>query len=235
MPKLFGNGAPRDREIRPGAEGSTTRRGANDGSSRASLHSRVQDAIRQLSQVIGGLDSALEKFRKRDETLFKMMVSSIQERDNARATILANEIAEVRKYTRMVMGSRLVLEQMILRLNTIGQLGEVISALSPATTLIGSLREGLHGLLPEAEERMGEISGLLGEILMDAKTSGQVTSMEVPQQSVRSQDASDEADRLLVEAAALAEASMEEREEDEEGLQGASGHDPESEMDMEPA
>jgi len=206
---------------------------------KGSMSARVQEAMRELVTVIGSLDSARARFEKRDELLFGMMVTSVQQRDNARATILANELAEVRKYARMIAGSRLALEQMVVRLNTIGQLGDVVSALEPATVLIGSLRQGLRELMPETEGRMGEISGLLNEILALATSGADGSTQSQP--NLAPVAVGEDAERLLSEAAALADSRMitkkksKEFTEDEEPLPEVPENLPGSEMDMEPA
>ena len=165
------------------------------------LKPRLDQANRQIQAVVGRLDATMAKLRDKDANLFNKIVSSVQKHDSARASIYANELAELRKTNRMVTQSRLALEQIMLRLNTITEMGDIVTILAPATSVVGSLRQSLTGLMPEAENGMGEISSMLSGILVDAgSVSGSSLNFEV---------ANEEAERVLSEAAAVAESRME--------------------------
>lgn len=117
--------------------------------------------------------------------------------------MLANELSEIRKMSKMVTQAKLALEQITLRLGTIKEMGDIADTLSPAMGVLKSVRSGLEGLVPEAESEMSEISELLSGILVDA---GQVSST-----SINFEVANEEADKVLAEAGAIAEKSIQEK------------------------
>ncbi|MGA2663859.1 MAG: Snf7 family protein [Nitrososphaerales archaeon] len=164
------------------------------------LKPRLDQATRQIQGVMAKLDATIFKLRERDAFLFSRIVSSVQKRDSQRASMFANELAELRKMSKMVTQSKLALEQIVLRLNTVTELGDVVLTLAPATSIVRNLREGLSGVMPEAEGEMSEISGLLSGILVDA---GSVSGS-----SLNFETANEEAERALAEAAAVAETRM---------------------------
>jgi division protein CdvB (Snf7/Vps24/ESCRT-III family) len=164
------------------------------------LKPRLDQATRQIQTVMAKLDATIFKLRDRDAFLFNRIVSSVQKRDSQRASMFANELAELRKMSKMVTQSKLALEQIVLRLNTVTELGDVVLTLAPATSIVRNLREGLSGVMPEAEGEMSEISGLLSGILVDA---GSVSGS-----SLNFETANEEAERALAEAAAVAETRM---------------------------
>ena len=164
------------------------------------LKPRLDQATRQIQTVMAKLDSTIFKLRDRDTFLFNKIVSSVQKRDSQRASMFANELAELRKMSKMVTQSKLALEQIVLRLNTVTELGDVVLTLAPATSIVRNLREGLSGVMPEAEGEMSEISGLLSGILVDA---GSVSGT-----SLNFETANEEAEMALAEAAAVAETRM---------------------------
>jgi division protein CdvB (Snf7/Vps24/ESCRT-III family) len=165
------------------------------------LRPRLDQASRQIQTVIGKLDSTIAKLRDKDTSLFTKIVSSVQKHDSARAAMYANELAELRKMNRMVTQSRLALEQISLRLGTITELGDIVMTLAPATSIVSSLRQSLTSVMPEAESGMSEISSMLSGILVDAgSVSGSSLNFGV---------ANEEAERVLSEAAAVAESRME--------------------------
>jgi division protein CdvB (Snf7/Vps24/ESCRT-III family) len=164
------------------------------------LKPRLDEATRQIQTVMAKLDAAILKLRDRDAFLFSKIVTSVQKKDSQRASMFANELAELRKMSKMVTQSKLALEQIVLRLNTVTELGDVVLTLAPATSIVRNLRESLSGVMPEAEGEMGEISGLLSGILVDA---GSVSGG-----SLNFETANEEAERALAEAAAVAETRM---------------------------
>jgi division protein CdvB (Snf7/Vps24/ESCRT-III family) len=100
----------------------------------------------------------------------------------------------------MVTSAKLAMEQIVLRLNTITELGDIVVTLTPAMSVIRSVKQGLVGVLPEAESEIGEISGLLSSILVDAGSVGGY--------SLNFEAANEDAEKILAEASAVAETRM---------------------------
>ncbi len=167
------------------------------------LKPRLDMAVRQIQVQVAKLDSTSAKLRERDASIFNKIVSSIQKHDSQHASVYANELAEIRKMNRMVTQAKLALEQITLRLNTITELGDIVVTLTPAMSVIRSVRQGLVSVLPEAEGEIGEISGLLSSILVDAGTVGGY--------NLNFEAANEDAEKVLAEAAAVAEQRMKEK------------------------
>jgi division protein CdvB (Snf7/Vps24/ESCRT-III family) len=167
------------------------------------LKPRLDLATRQIQVQVAKLDATVAKLRERDAQIFNKIVASIQKHDSQHASVYANELAEIRKMNKMVTQAKLALEQITLRLNTITELGDIVVTLTPAMSVIRSVRQGLMGVLPEAEGEIGEISSLLSSILVDA---GQVGGY-----SLNFEAANEDAEKVLAEAAAVAEQRMKEK------------------------
>src|SRR5215471_9072701 len=167
------------------------------------LKPRLDLAVRQIQVQVAKLDATSAKLRERDSSIFNKIVSSIQKHDSQHASVYANELAEIRKMNKMVTQAKLALEQITLRLNTITELGDIVVTLTPAMSVIRSVRQGLVSVLPEAEGEIGEISGLLSSILVDAGTVGGY--------SLNFEAANEDAEKVLAEAAAVAESRMREK------------------------
>jgi division protein CdvB (Snf7/Vps24/ESCRT-III family) len=158
---------------------------------------RIDTASRQIRVLIAQLDAAVTRIRQRDEEIFTKVVASLSKHDNEHASVYANELSEVRKMGKVVAQAQLALEQIVLRLGTITDLGDVAMTLAPAITVIRSMKQGLGSALPEADREIGEISGLLSSILVDAGSVGGV--------SLNFDVANEDAQKVLDEAAAVAE------------------------------
>jgi division protein CdvB (Snf7/Vps24/ESCRT-III family) len=167
------------------------------------LKPRLDLAVRQIQVQVAKLDATSAKLRERDSSIFNKIVSSIQKHDSQHASVYANELAEIRKMNKMVTQAKLALEQITLRLNTITELGDIVVTLTPAMSVIRSVRQGLVSVLPEAEGEIGEISGLLSSILVDAGTVGGY--------SLNFEAANEDAEKVLAEAAAVAEQRMKDK------------------------
>ena len=167
------------------------------------LKPKLDDATRAIQTQVARLDGTMTKLKERDAAIFNKVVSAIQKHDTQHASVYANELAEVRKMNKMVTSSRLALEQIVLRLNTVTELGDIVVTLAPAMSVIRSVRTGIISVLPEAEREINEISGLLSSILVDAgQTTGASLNFEV---------ANEDAEKILAEASAVAEQRMKER------------------------
>lgn len=167
------------------------------------LKPRLEQAVRQIQIQISRLDQTATKLRERDASIFNKVVANIQKHDMDHATVYANELAEVRKMNKMVTSAKLALEQIVLRLNTVQELGDVVVTLTPAMAVIKNVKSGLMTVLPEAEHEIGEISGLLSGILVDAGQMGGYT--------LNFEAAGEEAEKILGEASAVAEQRMKDK------------------------
>ena len=167
------------------------------------LKPRLDGLSRQIQVVLAKLDTSMAKIRDRDAALFAKVVASVQKHDNQRASMFANELAEVRRVEKMVTQSRLALEQVALRLSTITELGDIVTTLAPATSIVRNVKADIAGVMPDAEGEIGEVSSLLSGILVDAGSMGGY--------SLNFEVANEEAERALSEAAAVAESRMKEK------------------------
>ena len=192
MPRNFIN-RWRKKETPP----SLTERIKSVGSPPGNLKQQITDVIRQIEIQVHKLDNAGRRFEKRDATVFKRVVRALSQRDTARANILASELAEIRKVEKMLMHAKLAMESVSMRLNTVSELGDVVTAIAPAANVLNNIREGMSGVFPEANRELENIGGLLNEI---ATSTTQTSGL-----SVNAEAANAEAEKILEEAERAAE------------------------------
>jgi len=161
------------------------------------LKPRLDFAVRRIELQTQKLDQATERFGQRDKTIFARIVDAYTKHDTSRANVFANELAEVRKMEKLIINARLALEQIVLRLRTVSELGDVVSTLGPAVGVLRSVRAGLVSVFPEAENELGEIGNMLSGIMMEA---GSGSGMTLNFDSVN-----EDAGKILNEAATVAE------------------------------
>ncbi|MBI2937101.1 MAG: Snf7 family protein [Thaumarchaeota archaeon] len=168
-----------------------------------SLKETLEKAERTIRNQLYKLDMVLAKLNDKDKKLLQQIERTIQKRDNGHATILANELVEIRKMTRMVAQARYALEAIALRLETARDLGDIVVTLAPAVAAIKNIQGGVAGIIPTAEDNFTEIGGLLSDILVNAGQNGE-TKLDF---NIANQDA----EKILAEASALAEESLREK------------------------
>ena len=161
------------------------------------LKPALDNACRKLELQIGKLDQANERFTQKDKSLFAKLVQAYTQHDQAHANIYAIELAEIRKMTKLIMNARLALDQVALRIRTVSELGDVVSALGPCVGVLRSVSTGLGGVLPEAEGELSDIGNMLSGLMFEAGSSSGM--------SLNFDSVNEDASKILSEAATVAE------------------------------
>ena len=159
------------------------------------LKSKLELSIKKLDKQIAQLDQANTRFTQKDQALFTKLVDAYQQHDMPRANIYANELAEIRKMSKLLMNARLALDQVGLRIKTVTELG--VSTLGPCIGVLRSVNAGMGGVLPAAENELGEIGDLLSGLMFEAGTSSGM--------SLNFNSVNEDASKILSEAAVVAE------------------------------
>jgi division protein CdvB (Snf7/Vps24/ESCRT-III family) len=167
------------------------------------LKPRLDHAIQRLEGQIQRLDQTSNRLSERDKSLFAKVVEAYSKHDQPHASAFANELTEIRKTEKTVMNARLALEQIVLRLKTVTELGDMVHALGPVISVLGSIRTAITGVLPDAGRELEQIGTELNGIIANA---GQTTGLTLDFAT-----SSDEAQRILSEAATIAEERTKEK------------------------
>jgi len=161
------------------------------------LKPRLDFAVRRLTLQVNKLDQASERFGQKDRSLFAKLVDAYAKHDTAHANIYANELAEIRKMAKLVMNARLALDQVMLRIQTCTELGDVVANLGPAISVLRSVGSCMGGVLPEAENELGEIGNMLSGLMLEAGLNSGM--------SMNFDNVNEDAAKILTEAATIAE------------------------------
>ncbi|MBP1357292.1 MAG: hypothetical protein JZD40_02220 [Sulfolobus sp.] len=167
------------------------------------LRYRLIMAHYRLKTTINRLDVYISKLQERDRTLFEKVVEAQMNKDTARASMYANEIAEIRKVTKQLLTTQIALEQVELRLETISELGDVFTSIIPVLGVVRELRQAMKGVMPELSVELAELEEGLQEVVIEA---GEFTGSGVDYTIT-----SPEARKILDEASAVAEQRMKEK------------------------
>lgn len=169
---------------------------------KGALKPRVEMAIKKLQAQISKLDNMLTKLKQRDEQIFQRIVNATQQHDAHSAKVLSNELAEVRKVTKVLGNARMALEQIELRLTTFHDLGDTVVTIMPTIGLMKSLKTSLVKFMPEADQEVNRMTEMLGGLMTESFT-GDSFGVEPATTA--------ESDKILQEAAAVAESAVNEK------------------------
>ena len=167
---------------------------------KGALKPRLETAVKRLQTQISKLDGMITKLKQRDEKLFKRIVTATQQHDLTASKVLSKELAEVRKVTKLLGNARMALEQIELRLSTFHDLGDTVATIMPTIGLMKNLRSSLIKFMPEADRELGGMTEMLNGLMTDTFHNGDF--------GIDSEATTEESEKILQEAAAVAEAAV---------------------------
>ncbi|MEM3726580.1 MAG: Snf7 family protein [Candidatus Bathyarchaeia archaeon] len=115
------------------------------------------------------LEQATFRLKERDRILFRTCVTSLKNNNKERAAIFANEIAEIRKLIKFLYNVELAIERVILRLETIKELGDIVIDLKPALKLLQGVSQELFEILPDVSSELEKVNEAISETLYSTK------------------------------------------------------------------
>jgi division protein CdvB (Snf7/Vps24/ESCRT-III family) len=167
------------------------------------LRDKISAAVFRLRAQQNKLELATLKMQQRDKELFKKCVDAQISKDVARASMYAEECAEIRKIAKVTLQCELAIERATFKLEAVQEFGDIGSNMAPVAGVIRSLRTQISGVMPEVSYELDSVGETLNEIVMEAgQLTGTISKPEITSQ---------EAQRILTEAGAIAEQRMKER------------------------
>ncbi len=167
---------------------------------KGSLKPRVEMAIKRLQTQISKLDNMLSKLNGRDEKIFQRVVIATQQHDTQTSKVLSNELAEIRKVSKILGNARMALEQIELRLTTAHDLGDTVVTIMPTIGLMKNLKSSLSKFMPGAEQEIGKMAEMLGGLMTETFSGDATFGID--------ESTNAESDKILQEAAAVAETTV---------------------------
>jgi hypothetical protein len=107
------------------------------------------------------------RLQNRQQLLFEQVVKAIESRDDNRASVYAVELSEVKKVLRVVTASELALTQIVVRLESIRDVGDVFTKMNEAFKVMRNISKSVSGVVPALEDTTNEVNTTLSETLLD--------------------------------------------------------------------
>ncbi|HIQ03838.1 MAG TPA: hypothetical protein EYH40_05420 [Desulfurococcales archaeon] len=166
------------------------------------LRYKIALANYKLKTIVNRLEYLINKMKEMDKVLFEKVVEALMVKDEARAAIYASEVAEVRKLVKYLLITQVALEQVMLRLETIVELGEVAVTMAPLVSVLKQLKGMIRGVIPEVGFELAELEEMMNNMIIEMGSFAD--------RSVTVSVVSEEAKKILEEATAIAEQRMKE-------------------------
>jgi division protein CdvB (Snf7/Vps24/ESCRT-III family) len=166
---------------------------------KGALKPRIQIAIKKLKLQISKLDSMLIKLKERDAKIFQRIVEATKQHDTQTTKVLSNELAEIRKVTKILSGARIALERIELRLTTTSDIGDTVLTIMPTMGLMKNLKSSLGKIMPGAEQEISQMAEMLGGFMTESFSGDGAFGID--------DSTNIESEKILQEATAVAENS----------------------------
>jgi len=143
------------------------------------LKPRITEAIKRLNIPLLKLDSMHQKIQRQNQIIFQKVIDAQKSNEIQKASMLATELAEMRKQEKMIENARLALEKIKIRLTTVEDFGEAMIAMQPAMSVVSSIKPSLEKMMPESDIELNAMSGMLGEMMTSTMGEGSADQFNI--------------------------------------------------------
>jgi division protein CdvB (Snf7/Vps24/ESCRT-III family) len=138
----------------------------------------VGKAVPKLKSQKFKLGQVIVKLTHRDKVLFKTCATALKAKNNERAAIFANELAEIRKLTKVLYHTQILVERIILRLETLKEFNAAFADLKPVLKNLKVITKGLSSFMPQMAYEMERVNETIFEVMTTCKIDS--SKLEVP-------------------------------------------------------
>ena len=124
------------------------------------------------------LGQVIVKLTQRDKILFKTCATALKAKNNERAAIFANELSEIRKLTKVLYHTQILVERIILRLETLKEFNAAFADLKPVLRNLKTVTKSLSSFMPQMAFEMERMNECIFEVISMSKIDA--SKLEVP-------------------------------------------------------
>ena len=128
---------------------------------------KITSTIKEIEMHRRELENLRAKLEQRRKSLFDTTVKAMQSKDESKASVYANEWSELRKVGKVVYASELALTQVVLRLESIVEVGDEMTHMSKAFRVLRKVNKTVQGMVPSLDQASDEINNALTETMAE--------------------------------------------------------------------
>ena len=144
---------------------------------------KITSTIKEIEQHRKELENLRVKLEQRRKALFDTTVKALISKDQSKANVYANEWSELRKVGKVVYASELALTQVVLRLESILDVGDVMFHMSMAFKVLRKVNKTVQGLVPSLDQASSDISSALTETMAGMENISPSISLNIQTES----------------------------------------------------
>jgi division protein CdvB (Snf7/Vps24/ESCRT-III family) len=119
------------------------------------------------------------RLESRHKSLFEEVVKAIGKKDDNNASVFAVELSEIKKVLRVVRMSELALTQIIVRIESIRDVGDVFANMNESFKIMRSINKSVSGVVPDLENASDEVNSTLTETLTNLGNLSPAVSLDL--------------------------------------------------------
>jgi division protein CdvB (Snf7/Vps24/ESCRT-III family) len=135
--------------------------------SEGNVKPKIASTIKEIEGHRRELENLRAKLEQRRKSLFDTTVKAMLAKDESKASVYANEWSELRKVGKVVYASELALTQVVLRLESIIEVGDVMTHMSMAFKVLRKVNKTVQGMVPSLDQASDEINNALTETMAE--------------------------------------------------------------------
>lgn len=147
---------------------------------RQQLVNQINNATTVVYNQLGRLRALDKKFASMEGYYLQQITSYIKAGNNAKAKILANELANVKKIRRTTQHSGMALEALVIRFSTINEFAMILDTIDPTVEMIKGIQADLAKAIPAASDALSEVSSVTADVLGSSEVRGEVGKISTP-------------------------------------------------------
>jgi division protein CdvB (Snf7/Vps24/ESCRT-III family) len=147
-------------------------------------HKQFQNELTHATQIVNNQITRLrllnKKFSSMDSDFRKQIAESIKASNNARAKVLAAELANVRKVQHTTQNMGIALEVVVLRCSTINEFANIMDTITPTVQMVKDIQRDISKVVPTANELINNVTNTTSEVLMNCNVSDDLGKISTP-------------------------------------------------------
>ena len=156
----------------------------------------MSDVLERLSLIKARLSRRVKEIEVKHRELFEQVVKAHLEKDEEKAAMYAEELAELRKIHRRITHASLLLEGVIYRIEAVKDLSSASKIIIPLKDVLAVASQEVRGVAPAASNGLVELMDMIEDL--------SVNMGDVPETAGMSPQLSEEARKILEEAGTIA-------------------------------
>jgi division protein CdvB (Snf7/Vps24/ESCRT-III family) len=129
---------------------------------------QITTATHVVHNQLNRLKMLDSKFGNMEAYYLEQITHNIKMGNNARAKIMAGELANVRKIRRTTQHTGLALETLVIRFSTIHEFANILDTIDPTVEMIKGIHSELTKAIPAANEALAEVSTITTDVLLNS-------------------------------------------------------------------